>query len=153
MAILILNGPNLNCLQWRSREIYKVSEYGQLAEEIVSFAKTLGLEVELIQSNSEGEIIDYLQRWQNYQALIINPGAFAHYSFALRDALEMVRILKIEVHLSNIFQREDFRQRLVTAGQCDGVIAGFGRESYFLALQLVRDKIDSRNSKKTVHGK
>jgi 3-dehydroquinate dehydratase-2 len=137
MKILIINGPNLNFLGRRKEEIYGQISLEEINQRLVEKARALNMQVEFFQSNSEGKIIDRIQQAADvYDGLIINPGALTHYSYALRDALESLSIPVIEVHLSNIFAREDFRQKSVTAPVCAGIIAGFGWKSYLAALEL-----------------
>jgi 3-dehydroquinate dehydratase-2 len=137
MKILIINGPNLNFLGRRKEEIYGQMSLEEINQRLVEKARALNMQVEFFQSNSEGKIIDRIQQAADvYDGLIINPGALTHYSYALRDALESLSIPIIEVHLSNIFAREDFRQKSVTAPVCAGIIAGFGWKSYLAALEL-----------------
>ncbi len=131
MKILILNGPNLNLLGQREPEIY-----GSLTME--DFLETLkndfpAHEILFYQSNIEGEIIDRLQV-NDFEALILNAGAFTHYSYAIADCLKNIGKPKIEVHISNIYKREEFRQKSVTAAYTDGILSGFGLEGYRLAI-------------------
>ena len=131
MKILILNGPNLNLLGTREPEIY-----GDVSME--KYLETLQKEFqnhELLyyQSNVEGEIINKIQE-DDFDALIINPGAFTHYSYAIADCLKNISKPKIEVHISNIYKREEFRQKSVTAANTDGVLSGFGLKGYQLAI-------------------
>lgn len=131
MNILIVNGPNLNLLGSREPEIY-----GSTSME--SFLETLkkefsSLNIHYFQSNIEGEIINRLHV-DDYDALIINPGAYSHYSYAIADGLKNIKKPKIEVHISNIYKREEFRQKSVTAAQSDGVITGLGLNGYRLAV-------------------
>ena len=131
MKILILNGPNLNLLGTREPEIY-----GAITME--SYLETLKKEFEneeifFYQSNVEGEIINRLQE-DNFDAIVINPGAFTHYSYAISDCLKNISKPKIEVHISNIYQREEFRQKSVTASVSNGIISGFGMKGYRLAI-------------------
>ncbi len=131
MKILIINGPNLNLLGTREPEIY-----GNITmQEVLEQLKTQFSEHELMyyQSNYEGGIIDRIQN-DDYDALVINPGAFTHYSFAIADALKNVKKRKIEVHISNIYQREEFRQKSVTAAYTNAVLSGFGTDGYRLAV-------------------
>lgn len=131
MKILIINGPNLNLLGTREPEIY-----GNITmQEVLEQLKTQFSEHELMyyQSNYEGGIIDRIQN-DDYDALVINPGAFTHYSFAIADALKNVKKRKIEVHISNIYQREEFRQKSVTAAYTNAVLSGFGIDGYRLAV-------------------
>ena len=131
MKILIINGPNLNLLGTREPEIYGNTSMQDVLEQL----KTQFSEHELIyyQSNYEGGIIDRIQN-EDYDALVINPGAFTHYSFAIADALNNVKQRKIEVHISNIYQREEFRQKSVTAAYTNAVLSGFGIDGYRLAV-------------------
>ena len=136
MKILVINGPNLNLLQQRDPE-----QYGTLSLEAIKnylLQEFPGYKFEFYQSNSEGEIINKVQdAVNNFDALIINPAGYAHTSVAIRDALELCKIPKVEVHLSNISGREDFRQRLITASVCDGYLSGFKEHGYFAAVKLI----------------
>ena len=131
MKILILNGPNLNLLGTREPEIYGSVTMEALLHELKNeFPQhTIGY----FQSNSEGELIDRMQAG-DYDALIINPGAFTHYSYALADCLKNISVPKTEVHISNIYSREEFRQKSVTAPNVDAVLSGFGMNGYRLAI-------------------
>lgn len=131
MKILILNGPHLNLLGTREPEIYgTVSMESVLASLQEEFSMH---EILYYQSNHEGEIIDRLQL-SDFDALVINPGAFTHYSYAIADGLKNLAKRKIEVHISNIYQREAFRQKSVTAAYTDALVSGFGVEGYRLAI-------------------
>lgn len=131
MKILILNGPNLNLLGTREPEIYgSVSMDAYLSDLKKEFSTS---EILYFQSNLEGEMINRLQE-DDFDAVIINPGAFTHYSYAIADCLKNISKPKIEVHISNIYQREEFRQKSVTASSTNGVISGFGMESYRLGI-------------------
>lgn len=141
--ILVVNGPNINILGKRELEIYGELSYNNLVDELKSYAKKKGVYLDEFQSNSEGAIIDELQELIDgeYDALIINPAAYSHYSYAIYDALKAIKIKKVEVHLTNIFARDEFRKTSVTAGACDGVISGFGFDSYKLAIDyLLREE-------------
>lgn len=132
MKILIINGPNLNLLGTREPEIYGfVSMEDYLLELNTEFPNH---ELLYYQSNIEGELINRLQN-DDFDALVINPGAFTHYSYAIADCLKNIQIPKIEIHISNIYKREEFRKKSVTAESCDAVISGFGMKGYKLALQ------------------
>lgn len=132
MKILIINGPNLNLLGTREPEIYgSVSMEDYLLELNTEFPNH---ELLYYQSNIEGELINRLQK-DDFNAVVINPGAFTHYSYAIADCLKNIQIPKIEIHISNIYKREAFRKKSVTAESCDAVISGFGMKGYKLALQ------------------
>ncbi|GEN74979.1 type II 3-dehydroquinate dehydratase [Chryseobacterium hagamense] len=131
MKILIINGPNLNLLGTREPEIYgTVSMEGYLDGLRCEFPS---LELEYYQSNIEGEMINCLQK-DDFDALVINPGAYTHYSYAIADCLKNINKPKIEVHISNIYKREEFRQKSVTAAHTDAVLSGFGMDGYRLAV-------------------
>lgn len=141
--ILVVNGPNINILGKRELEIYGDLSYNNLVDELKSYAKKKDVCLDEFQSNSEGAIIDKLQELIDgeYDALIINPAAYSHYSYAIYDALKAIKIKKVEVHLTNIFARDEFRKTSVTAKACDGVISGFGFDSYKLAIDyLLREE-------------
>jgi 3-dehydroquinate dehydratase-2 len=131
MKILIVNGPNLNLLGKREPEIYgniSMEDYlDTLKNQFSSF------ELDYYQSNIEGEIINRLQK-DDFDALVINPGAFTHYSYAIADCLKNIQKPKVEVHISNIYKREEFRQKSVTAANSDAVLCGFGMDGYRLAI-------------------
>ena len=139
MKILIINGPNLNFLGIREKGIYGNQDYSVLLDMIEKKAKALDIKVEIFQSNNEGEIIDAVQRayLDKLDGIIINPGAYTNYSYAISDALASVTMAKIEVHISNIHQREEFRHKSVTAPHCNGQISGFGLEGYLLAMEAM----------------
>jgi len=131
MKILIVNGPNLNLLGTREPEIYGTVSMADFLENLKE--KFPEDEILFFQSNVEGEIINRLQE-DDYDALIINPAAYTHYSYAIADCLKNIEKPKIEVHISNIYAREEFRQKSVTAAHCNGVISGFGLDGYRLAV-------------------
>lgn len=131
MKILLLNGPNLNLLGTREPEIYGTVSM-EIHLELLQKAYPKQ-EILYYQSNVEGEIINRLQE-NDFEALIINPGAFTHYSYAIADCLKNISQPKIEVHISNIYKREEFRQKSVTAVNADGIISGFGMNGYWLAV-------------------
>lgn len=131
MKILIVNGPNLNLLGTREPEIYGTVSMQEVLEELKE--EFQGNEINYFQSNHEGDIIDRIQM-EDYDALVINPGAFTHYSYAIADGLKNIQKKKIEVHISNIYQREGFRQKSVTAAYTDALISGFGVAGYRLAI-------------------
>ncbi|WP_144281836.1 type II 3-dehydroquinate dehydratase [Chryseobacterium echinoideorum] len=131
MKILIINGPNLNLLGTREPEIYGTVSMEDYLENLKT--EFSSHELDYYQSNIEGEIINRIQE-DDFAALIVNPGAFTHYSYAIADCLKNIQKQKIEVHISNIYKREEFRQKSVTAANMDGVISGFGMNGYRLAV-------------------
>jgi len=132
---MILNGPNLARLDLRDKDIYGNLSYEDLRKFIVDKAGALGLEVDIRQSDSESEIVSWIHEAADKKMpMIINPAAFTHYSYAIRDAVSMLKAPAIEVHLSNPLSREEFRHTSVVSGVVQGTIAGFGAESYGLAL-------------------
>ncbi|MGL4947458.1 MAG: type II 3-dehydroquinate dehydratase [Cetobacterium sp.] len=138
MKVLIINGPNLNFLGKREPEIYGNKTLDTINKEIEKYSKFYKVEVEFFQSNHEGFIIDKIQ--ENYEKidyLIINPGALTHYSIGLRDAILSTNIKTIEVHLSNVYSREEFRHKSVISDICIGKITGFGAEGYKMAIQYL----------------
>ncbi len=139
MKIAVINGPNLNFLGIREPQIYGNSSLHDLEEKIRNYSCEKQIEVQFFQSNSEGALIDYLQScyYNQVDGIIINPGAYTHYSYALCDAIKSVNIPTIEVHISHIQNREEFRKHSVTAPSCIGVIEGFGMEGYTLALDAI----------------
>ncbi len=143
MKALIIHGPNLNMLGKREPEIYGTLSLNEINKRIRSTAAELGLKVSIVQSNSEAEIIDAIQEG-GYDVLIINPAAYTHTSIAIRDAISSTGVPAIEVHLSNIHKREEFRRRSFIAEVSAGQISGFGPESYILALIAARKIISER---------
>lgn len=140
--ILVVNGPNLNLLGKREPEVYGTETLDELNGKLADMAKELEVEVSFFQSNSESEIIDYLHK-EGFDAdgLIINPGALTHYSYALRDAIAAVEIETVEVHMSNIYAREEFRRKSVMAPVCTGHLVGFGFYGYAMALSYFADSL------------
>lgn len=140
--ILVLHGPNLNMLGKREPEVYGSLTLEQLNAELAAQAAKLGVAVECRQTNHEGILVDMIQAAEGaYDCIIINPAAFTHYSIAVRDALSAISTPAIEVHLSNIYRREEFRHHSVTAPVTVGQIAGFGSQGYMLALYAAVDII------------
>lgn len=138
--ILVVNGPNLNLLGKREPEIYGESTLDDLKAQLEEFSKGLKIDLVFFQSNSEGEIIDFIQQeGPQAEGLIINPGALTHYSYALREAIAGVGIETVEVHLSNIYAREDFRHTSVIAPVVRGHVVGFGFYGYAMALSYFAD--------------
>lgn len=138
--ILVLLGPNLNMVGVREKGIYGEETATSISEQILANAKSAGYEAEIYQSNHEGDLIDKIHAAKgNFDGVIINAGALTHYSYALRDAIACVKLPFIEVHMSNIHAREEFRHTSVIAPVCAGQIAGFGKNSYFLAISALKD--------------
>jgi len=145
MKFLIVNGPNMNMLGIREKEKYGTLTLGNIYEEVHNLADKLEVEVEFFQSNVEGEIINKIHSSiNNIDGIIINPAGFTYYSVAILDALNSVNIPAIEVHMTNIFAREEFRRKTVTAQGCIGVIAGFGKEVYSLAVRALYAILNDR---------
>lgn len=146
MKILVINGPNLNLLGEREPNIYGNNSLAAINEEILAEAKRLGCEVSFFQSNSEGGLIDKLHESRlEYSGVILNAGAYTHYSYAIRDAIAAVKIPVIEVHLSNVNGRDEFRKTSVIAPVCAGTIAGFGKFSYILGLYALNNILGGGN--------
>ena len=146
--ILVLHGPNLNLLGRREPEVYGKLTLPDVNAMLTAKAAELDLEIEFMQTNHEGVLVDAIQSAEGcYDCIIINPAAFTHYSVAVRDALASISVPAIEVHLSNIYNREEFRHRSVTAPVTVGQIAGFGAQSYVLALQAARTIVENRSNK------
>lgn len=140
--VLVLLGPNLNMVGIREKGVYGDESADSISLQVVEYAKNLGYECDIYQSNHEGDLIDRIhEAREHYNGVIINAGALTHYSYALRDAIASVCIPFIEVHMSNIYAREEFRHKSVIAPVCVGQIAGFGKNGYFLALSALRDLI------------
>jgi 3-dehydroquinate dehydratase-2 len=134
--ILVIHGPNIDLLGTRERAIYGKTNLSRLNELIKERAKDLGVQVRISQSNHEGDIVSLIGKSKDWaDAIVVNPAAYTHTSVAIRDAILAVRIPTIEVHLSNVYEREAFRHRSLTAGACVGLILGFGSQSYLLALE------------------
>ena len=138
MKILVVNGPNLNLLGTREPDVYGTLTLEKINEELVLYSQSLGVEIEFFQSNIEGEIVDKIQQSRNdCHGIVINPAAYTHTSVAIRDAIAAVNLPSVEVHISNIHKREEFRKHSFIAPVCIGQIAGFGLDSYKLGLNAV----------------
>lgn len=148
MKFLVINGPNINFLGIREKGIYGEENYDSLVAMINDKASELGVEVEVFQSNYEGGIIDRLQKayFEKVDGIVINPGAFTHYSYAVRDALASIAAIpKIEVHISNVHTREEFRHTSVTVPVCNGQVVGLGLKGYLYAMEALKDMCQSVN--------
>lgn len=140
--ILIIHGPNLALLGEREVNVYGKFTLEEINQKIRSLAKSEGVEVEIVQLDSEGEIVEKVgSSRKEFQALVINPGAYTHYSVAIRDAVAAIKIPTVEVHLSNIYAREEFRQKSVIAPVAAGQVSGFGINSYLLGLRAAIELI------------
>ena len=136
--ILVLNGPNLNMTGIRKKNVYGGETLKQINDELKLYGKANGAKVSFFQSNHEGEIIDKLHlARKNYDGVILNAGAYTHYSYAIRDAIAAIKIPVVEVHLSNIHSRDEFRHTSVIAPVCVGQISGFGKYSYYMAVDAL----------------
>lgn len=138
--ILVLHGPNLNLLGIREPQIYGSASLDDINKKVLQWTKKEGVQVEIRQSNSESELVNWIQEAiGRYQGIVINPAAYSHTSIALRDAILSTGIPTVEVHLSNIYKRESFRHQSYIAGVAIGQISGFGADSYLLGLQAIVD--------------
>ena len=147
MKILVINGPNLNFLGIREKSVYGNQDYAYLLQMLEEKGKACGHEVITFQSNYEGGIIDRLQEayFDGTDAIVINPGAYTHYSYAIRDALASIVVPKVEIHISDITKREEFRKVSVTAHVCDKQIYGQGLQGYIQAIDFVVEEVFRRN--------
>ncbi|HEY2525413.1 MAG TPA: type II 3-dehydroquinate dehydratase [Candidatus Binataceae bacterium] len=144
-TVLVIHGPNLNLLGLREPEIYGRTRLGDIDRALKELGRELGLKVETFQSNSEGAIVDRIQRARGRaRALVINPGAYTHTSVAIRDAITACDLPTVEVHLSNVYAREPFRHHSTIAGIVVGRIMGFGAEGYLLALRAARRMVETK---------
>ncbi len=138
-SILIIHGPNLNLLGTREQSVYGDTDLHEINRVAAEYGSSIGYNVETFQSNSEGDIIETIHSAPGtYAGVVINPGAYTHTSYAIRDAIAAVNIPFVEVHLSNIYSREEFRHASVTAPVCTGQISGFGPDSYVLGIEALR---------------
>ena len=139
--ILVINGPNLKLLGKREPHIYGSDSFSKLESSIKNHANVIGITATCVCTNIEGEIIDHLHNAPNFfDGIILNAGAYSHYSIAIRDAIAAINIPVVEVHLSNIYKRENFRHHSVIADVCVGQITGFGKTSYILALEYFKQE-------------
>lgn len=144
MKILVINGPNLNMLGIREPDIYGRTTYADLCQMIEQHAQKIGAEVELYQSNHEGDLVDIIQKaYGNIDGIVINPGAYTHTSVAILDALKAVAIPAVEVHISEVDKREEFRQISYVRLACFATITGHGVNGYLEAMELIRERYES----------
>ena len=146
MKILVINGPNLNLLGKREADIYGTMTLDDISSSLNDLAAEMGVKVDIKQSNHEGEIVDLIQNSSEYAALVINPAAYTHTSVAIRDAIAAVNIPTVEIHISNIYKREEFRHKSLISPVAHGQISGFGPESYQLGF---RAAVSIANAKKS----
>ncbi len=145
MKLLVINGPNLNFLGIREKGIYGTQDYQYLLDLIQKKAQDTGCEIETYQSNHEGAIIDRIQEayFDGTEGIVINPGAYTHYSYAIRDALASITVPKVEIHISDITKREEFRKTSVTKDACEHQIYGQGLDGYLMAVDYILDAVQS----------
>ena len=144
IKVRVLHGPNLNLLGIREPDVYGALTLDQINEQIKTHADSIGIHVEIDQFNSEGDLVNAIHEARDWaDAIVINPGAYTHYSVALRDAIASVKVPTVEVHLSNIYAREEFRRESVIAPVCAGQISGFGAGSYLLGLEAAKRLAES----------
>ncbi len=146
MKILVIHGPNLNLLGTRETDIYGGQTLNEINDSLKKLAKELGINLAIQQSNHEGEIVDFIQNTKEYNAILINPAAYTHTSIAIRDAIAAVNIPAVEVHLSNIHEREEFRQKSLIAPEAIGQISGFGPQSYLLGLRAAAYIVNAKKN-------
>ena len=144
--IIIINGPNINLLGEREKTQYGGLTFEELKNKCLSRSDALQIEIEFHQSNIEGEIVTRIQESRNkFDGIIINAAGFTHYSVSIRDALEIVKKPKIELHISNIYKREEFRQKSLISGVVNGIICGFGINGYILAINAMHELLENGN--------
>jgi 3-dehydroquinate dehydratase-2 len=144
--VMLLNGPNLNLLGVRDSEVYGSLTLAEVESAFVKLAAQLGVEVVTAQSNSEGVLVDRIHEARSMDGIVINPGAYAHYSYAIRDAIEALPVPCVEVHISNIHAREEFRHRSVISPVVAGFICGCGVYGYELALRALLNRIEEEKA-------
>lgn len=149
MKLLVINGPNLNFLGIREKSVYGTQDYDHLLQMIAKKEEETGCTIEVFQSNHEGAIIDRIQDayFDGTEGIVINPGAFTHYSYAIRDALASITVPKVEIHISDITKREEFRKISVTAPVCDRQIYGQGLNGYLQAIDYVLENFSKEVEK------
>ncbi|MBO4354514.1 MAG: type II 3-dehydroquinate dehydratase [Clostridia bacterium] len=141
MKILVINGPNINMLGIREPDIYGKETYASLCEKIAAYCEKIGVRVEIYQSNHEGALVDKIQAaYKNFDGIVINPAAYTHTSVALLDALKAVGIPTVEVHISNVSSREDFRQISFVRAACEKTVSGHGTDGYIEAIAYLKEK-------------
>lgn len=145
-TVLLLNGPNLNLLGTRDPGQYGTTTLAEVEDRVMALGKEMGVEVVCAQSNSEGGMVDHVHSARHYAGVVMNPGAYAHYSIALRDAIDAVEAPVVEVHISNIYAREEFRHTSVTAPVAAGYVAGCGIMGYELGLRAVLARAAERRA-------
>lgn len=142
MKVVVINGPNLNLLGSREPDVYGRDTLDEINDELREVASHNKIDIKFFQSNSEGELVTLIQNWASWaDYLILNPAAYTHTSVAIRDAITSTGVRTIEVHLSNIYSREEFRSKSLVSGVVLGVISGFGKNSYKLALNAVMNRV------------
>ena len=138
--ILIMHGPNINLTGKREPNQYGTTPYAQMNDEFIAFAKANGMDCDVFQSNHEGVLIDKLHESMGvYDGIVLNAGAYTHYSYAIRDAIAAIELPVVEVHMSNVHKREEFRHQSVLSSVCCGVICGFGKNSYLLGISALKE--------------
>ena len=147
MKILVINGVNMNMLGFRETEKYGTMTLKDLEKDLYAFSFELGIDIETFQSNFEGEIVEKIHSAKdNFDGIVINAGAYTHTSVAIRDAISAVDIPTVEVHMTNIYKREEFRHHSYLAPVCIGQISGFGADSYKLGLKAIKNFLKTNNS-------
>lgn len=140
--LLLMNGPNLNLLGQREPEIYGITTLADIEAMVAKYAQERGAELDCYQSNHEGALIDKIQQSQGvYDGIVFNPGAYTHYSYAIHDAITSVDVPVVEIHISDISKREDFRSKSVLVDACIGQVKGLGKEGYLRAVDLVLEHL------------
>jgi 3-dehydroquinate dehydratase-2 len=142
MNIFVINGPNINRLGLREPEIYGTTTYKQLVEQMTAYAELNGIEFTFVQSNHEGELIDLIHSAAEADGIIINPAGYSHTSISIMDALKSISVPIVEVHISNVYERESFRHSMITAKAADAVISGMGIDGYLYAAAFLANLID-----------